>query len=614
MLQAEFVRDMHNNYIVLKGIEGKTVSYSTRMLLNNHIPGLLATELRCIDQTDLFYYDITSKKSLTEFCETRSLNYNELKSIISSILHVFEECSNYLLSDNDFIIDPKYIFIDNHSMKTGVCHLPGYNNKIQEQLSGLMEYLMNKIDYKDEAAVVMIYAMYKECKEPDCTFESLLRILNTKTSNPKAKSASSDRQNQYKQAEKESVMGHQGNIYEINKDQDRNKQTSKGIITGTQHNNRKVYDQKINRKGKALKNQKRGKRKDKMGQSLYKNIVESPFKKKSLVNVSNQKNIPVEEIESEHEYQYYSPVTFAKAGITAVVGVIILIAAIYLKLLHNDFGTHIDSTKLISFILILGSMETYIMIKLFDSKNKVAGIRTEVEELSNNDNDNLELQISEININANVMGKNSREKNHTYDEFSNMERTIERNPKREIKSRIIYPDKDGVVYEDDNFKYKKDNNAGIDLESDNEQTYEETYNEIKQNDLVDSDEPTQILWMDKTDSDQDATVILAKLSPQKQYRLIKVVNEEKLEISIGKFPFIIGKLKKEVDLTIDDNSVSRRHARLTKVGNDVFLTDLNSTNGTFLNGVKLQENKPYLLTDKDVITFSEVSYTWSESG
>ena len=53
---------------------------------------------------------------------------------------------------------------------------------------------------------------------------------------------------------------------------------------------------------------------------------------------------------------------------------------------------------------------------------------------------------------------------------------------------------------------------------------------------------------------------------------------------------VIGKKEDEVDLFIDDEGVSRMHARIFKSGEDYYIEDLNSTNGTFKNGLRL---KPY---------------------
>ena len=53
------------------------------------------------------------------------------------------------------------------------------------------------------------------------------------------------------------------------------------------------------------------------------------------------------------------------------------------------------------------------------------------------------------------------------------------------------------------------------------------------------------------------------------------------------------------DIVINDSGVSRRHAQIEKVGGRYWLTDLNSTNGTFVNGLPIEKTE---LTTGDVIT------------
>lgn len=44
-----------------------------------------------------------------------------------------------------------------------------------------------------------------------------------------------------------------------------------------------------------------------------------------------------------------------------------------------------------------------------------------------------------------------------------------------------------------------------------------------------------------------------------------------------------------------ERGVSRRHCQLTRVNNQLVLTDLGSTNGTFVNGKRLQPHRPHIL-------------------
>lgn len=59
------------------------------------------------------------------------------------------------------------------------------------------------------------------------------------------------------------------------------------------------------------------------------------------------------------------------------------------------------------------------------------------------------------------------------------------------------------------------------------------------------------------------------------------------EVLITEFPFFIGKARENISYRIDDSTVSRYHARIDKEENTYYITDLNSTNGTFINGIRL---------------------------
>jgi len=61
---------------------------------------------------------------------------------------------------------------------------------------------------------------------------------------------------------------------------------------------------------------------------------------------------------------------------------------------------------------------------------------------------------------------------------------------------------------------------------------------------------------------------------------------------------IIGR-KAENDITIDwDNAVSRRHAELELVAGSWFVTDLDSANGTFVNGAKVDRKRALRVGDE----------------
>lgn len=82
--------------------------------------------------------------------------------------------------------------------------------------------------------------------------------------------------------------------------------------------------------------------------------------------------------------------------------------------------------------------------------------------------------------------------------------------------------------------------------------------------------------------------------------------EGKLLANLSEEIFSIGKKKEEVDLVLDDMSVSRMHARIIRQGAEIYLEDLNSTNGTFKNGLRLEPYERRKLEAEDEIKCGNV--------
>ena len=62
------------------------------------------------------------------------------------------------------------------------------------------------------------------------------------------------------------------------------------------------------------------------------------------------------------------------------------------------------------------------------------------------------------------------------------------------------------------------------------------------------------------------------------------------------------------EIHIPAEKVSRHHARLLVIGDDLELIDLSSTNGTFVNDSRLEKNTPAPLQSGDEIRFGDHSY------
>jgi hypothetical protein len=81
-------------------------------------------------------------------------------------------------------------------------------------------------------------------------------------------------------------------------------------------------------------------------------------------------------------------------------------------------------------------------------------------------------------------------------------------------------------------------------------------------------------------------------------------------VSLGEHTTTVGRLP-ESTITIEDGNVSREHARIAPGSNGYIVTDLGSTNGTLVNGVRIPGQQ--LLADGDILSFGSTHLRFEAS-
>lgn len=94
--------------------------------------------------------------------------------------------------------------------------------------------------------------------------------------------------------------------------------------------------------------------------------------------------------------------------------------------------------------------------------------------------------------------------------------------------------------------------------------------------------------------------------PSVQRFLIQEGEHAGKTVELNGFPFTIGRAR-ECNYVLDSSEISRLHAQLTSEHLNVLLEDMGSTNGTFVNGRRLESGEQYRLRAGDVIHFAKVA-------
>ncbi len=79
-------------------------------------------------------------------------------------------------------------------------------------------------------------------------------------------------------------------------------------------------------------------------------------------------------------------------------------------------------------------------------------------------------------------------------------------------------------------------------------------------------------------------------SPLQPWLVVIFPAELKNEIAMGAGPLVIGRSAHQANLVIDDDWISRRHCRLYWENGEIKVEDLGSTNGTFIDGIKVDHS------------------------
>lgn len=83
--------------------------------------------------------------------------------------------------------------------------------------------------------------------------------------------------------------------------------------------------------------------------------------------------------------------------------------------------------------------------------------------------------------------------------------------------------------------------------------------------------------------------------------------------SIEKTDYVIGR-SPDSQIFVEDRSVSKKHAQVKLVGNEVFITDLGSTNGTEVAGEVVTANSKRKLVNNEQIKIGSVIFKYLEQG
>ncbi len=176
-MDISYHREMKNNYLMITVEEARERGFEARMLIGNTIDGLLKFRIRKSDNQCQFCYEITSRQPLGRLLETKTISAEQLRRLLLGIAQTLTRMEDYLLTEEQILLDPDFIYVELESFQPGLCLLPGRRGDFPQEFSELLRFLLGKVDHQDKEAVILIYGLYRESLKDNYGLDNLLRWL-----------------------------------------------------------------------------------------------------------------------------------------------------------------------------------------------------------------------------------------------------------------------------------------------------------------------------------------------------------------------------------------------------------------------------------------------------
>lgn len=560
-MKTTYRREMKHNYLIINPDVPEYKGFETQMLEKNSIEGLLEFHIKSLDGQRSCYYEITSKQSLSRILEYKSLGEEELRTLIGGIARTLSRLEAYLLKEDQILLDPEYIYVDPERFKVFLCLIPGRKGTFSQEMTELLRYLLGKVNHQDKECVVMAYGLYQESLKDNYGIDDLLEITENKSNDLKY-GASMDKTHISDEEEYHGVISSQLAVQD--------EEAYETIIPENQSD--------IN-----------------SGYSLAKVIL--------LIAVAIA--VPVlilwlvSGIQGVFQFWY---VPFGAGCLSLAVLLFFGGKNDPVKEREQEWESGEIEIKKKQDINNEGAKPDIIK---WDNKNhysdKTNGIKKDSLKRDNSKKDNIkQVNIKQVNS---IKDNNKKE--------SNKKGSNKKDGNKKDGNNKDNNNKDNYKKNNSHRDYYKKDNKKSDSYIKDKMDYAQGEEYDWQMAFIEEDREPANQPEEKDEEIILQTVLLTDTTVDNNTRYLRAVGSEIPDITISYVPYLIGKQEGLVDYVLESETISRIHAKIDREGEEYQLCDLNSTNGTSVNGRMLETNETVTLNKGDEIFIANFAFIFT---
>lgn len=139
--------------------------YRLHMLTENEIPALIRPTIVAIDGSLTLRYPTGGRHVLSRVLMQIKPDGSIFRLLLSQIGACVKALEAFMLSPDDLVIAPEYMLYSHEKKELKMVYVPGYRQGIFGQLRDFFEYIMKRFDYRDVEGMRYLYSSYEQLSD-----------------------------------------------------------------------------------------------------------------------------------------------------------------------------------------------------------------------------------------------------------------------------------------------------------------------------------------------------------------------------------------------------------------------------------------------------------------
>lgn len=154
--------------------------YEVKMLMLNTPEYFLHITMNYIDEKNSIYYDISSKQQLSKLFEYGKVTMEDVKSLFDNISRMVRVVDEYMLNLDRVILNPQDIYVSLSDKKYSFMYSPVAGEKdFYDKMRSLFEYILERFDHSvKKSSLVKFYEIYQRILVRDYTPDKLMEFFD----------------------------------------------------------------------------------------------------------------------------------------------------------------------------------------------------------------------------------------------------------------------------------------------------------------------------------------------------------------------------------------------------------------------------------------------------